>query len=390
MPEVIRGAGIGEDAKEGREITMSEIPLVDLGIQTAQVKAASIEEIGRIADSNAFVLSSVVERFETEYASYLGVADCIGVANGTDALELALRALDIPAGSEVLVPANSFVASALAVLRAGHNVRFVDPSPDRLLVTASEFETRITSATRVIMPVHLYGQLVPMEPILELARKTGAFVIEDAAQSHGARSDGRHAGTWGHLAATSFYPGKNLGAWGDGGAVVTGDHGLGERVRLLRNYGSSVRYHHDEIGFNSRLDSVQAAVLSVKLPLLDGWNAERRALALRYQAAFNEHHEISPVRLNSLEDDALHLYVVAVDHRDDVLKGLHAQGIGAAIHYPIPIPRQKAFMWHADSQTSFPVAEEFAARIISLPMFPGMTESQCDRVIDTLCNLVAE
>ncbi len=369
---------------------MREIPLVDLGIQTAQVKAASMDRIGLIADSNSFVLSSVVERFESEYASYLGTTACIGVANGTDALELAIRALDIPAGSEVLVPANSFVASALAVMRAGHNVRFVDPSPDQLLVTAADFETRITSATRVLMPVHLYGQLVPMEPILELASSTGAYVVEDAAQSHGARVGGRHAGTWGHLAATSFYPGKNLGAWGDGGAVMTSDDGLAERVRLLRNYGSAVRYHHEEIGFNSRLDAVQAAVLSAKLPLLDGWNAERRALARRYQAAFESNRGISPVRINSSEDDALHLYVVTVDDRDHVLECLHDRGIGAAIHYPIPIPRQKAFMRHTDSKAPFPVADESARRIISLPMFPGMNESQCDRVIEVMCDLVAQ
>jgi dTDP-4-amino-4,6-dideoxygalactose transaminase len=367
----------------------NDVPFVDLRYQTELVRAQALEGIDAVVNGCDFILGESVHEFERAYASYVGVRYCVGVGNGTDALEIAIRSLDLPPGSEVLVPANSFVASALSVMRAGHTVRFVDPAPDNLLVTAEEFALRLTPKTRIMMPVHLYGQLVPMEPILALAQEVGAYVVEDAAQSHGARDNGRHAGTWGHLAATSFYPGKNLGAWGDGGAVLTNDHQLAERAERLRNYGSTVKYHHDEIGFNSRLDSIQAAVLSAKLPFLDEWNEARRRLATRYCGAFDAVSAVTMLRRDLTERDVYHLYVIAVDNREQVVQGLRQLGINSAIHYPIPIPRQEAFSDHSDATTSFPVADETAGRILSLPIYPGMTEEQCDRVGEAVSSLAA-
>jgi dTDP-4-amino-4,6-dideoxygalactose transaminase len=357
------------------------VPFVDLALQTREVLPGCMDSIREVALGNRFVLGDEVERFEGEYGAFIGGAHCIGVSNGTDALEIALRALDLPPSSEVLVPANSFVASALAVVRAGLTVRFVDPSRESLLVMAADFRRGITESTRVLMPVHLYGQCADLECIIELAEEAGAFVVEDAAQAQGAMRHKRHAGTWGHIAATSFYPGKNLGAWGDAGAVMTQSDALADRARALRNYGSTSKYRHETIGFNCRLDTLQAVVLSEKLSRLGGWNRQRVELAALYDASFASSSYVKPLQTLDGNVHAHHLYVVTTNRREELMDHLEADGIQALVHYPIPIPRQAAFSSHPQGGVAFPVADEMAGRIISLPLFPGMTTEQVEVVV---------
>lgn len=368
------------------------IPLIDLQWQTDQIKTQVFARLEALTNTSEFVLGSPVAQFEREYAAFLGVSHCIGVANGTDALEIALRALELPEGAEVLVPANSFIASALAVVRAGLQVRFVSIEESTQLSHAEQFEAALTKKTRVLMPVHLYGQCPPMAPILELAERHGLYVVEDCAQAQGAVQEGKAAGTFGHIAATSFYPGKNLGAWGDGGAVLTNDLVLAEKSRSLRNYGSSEKYIHDSVGFNSRLDSLQAIVLSEKLKLLDDWNRQRRELAELYDSVIQELPTVENFQTVLGNVHAYHLYVVRTPNRDEVITRLASEGIGSGIHYPRIIPDQLAFKHHPDFQSAhFENERNIASKILSLPLYPGMTSkmiaktcSSLDKVIRTI------
>lgn len=360
------------------------VPLVDLHAQHREVAAEVEEGFARVIARTAFVLGDEVAAFEEAFARYAGVRHVVGVANGTDALELALRAAGIGPGDEVIVPANSFIASAQAVARAGARPALVDCDPDHHLIDVEAAGERAGPQTRAIMPVHLYGQAAPMEGVAALAAERGLAVIEDAAQAQGARRRGISAGAFGLAAGTSFYPGKNLGAYGDAGAVLTSDEATAARVRALRNNGSTVKYHHPETGFNSRLDTLQAVVLSAKLRRLEAWNEMRREAARRYDELLAGADGVVLPRTLPGNVHVWHLYVVRVPDRDRVLAELNAAGVGAGIHYPIPIHLHGAMGFLGHGEGDFPVAERAAREILSLPMFPGITPSQQERVAEEL------
>ena len=355
------------------------VPLVDLTWQHAQVVDEVRARWDDVLANTSFIQGPAVAAFEDEFAGYLDVPHCVGVANGTDALEIALRALGVRAGDIVAIPANTFVATAFAVARIGATPRLVDVDPDTLLIDPEQLDARGCSA---VVPVHLYGQLAPMAAVLDAAGQVP--VLEDAAQSQGATQDGRAMGSWGAAAATSFYPGKNLGAYGDAGAVVSTDAELADRMRLVANHGSSVRYVHETLGFNSRLDTLQAVVLSAKLRRLDEWNELRREAARRYDAMLGGDDRVRLLQTASGNEHVWHIYPVRVGSRDEVLARLQAKGIGAAIHYPIPVHLQQAFAHLGLGPGSFPVAEEAAGTQLSLPIYPGITADQQEQVVETL------
>jgi dTDP-4-amino-4,6-dideoxygalactose transaminase len=364
------------------------VVLVDLAAQHREVAADVSAGWDSVLSRTAFVGGPEVTAFEAAYAEFTGVQHCIGVANGTDALELALRGTGIGPGDEVVLPANSFVASAEAVARAGATPVLVDVDDDFLLVDPAKVAERLTSRTRAVMPVHLYGQAAPVEACVAAARSVGAVVVEDAAQSQGALRHGRPAGSLGEIAATSFYPGKNLGAYGDAGAVVTDDASLAARVRSLANHGSTSKYLHPDLGFNSRLDTLQAVVLSAKLARLATWNEARRTAARRYDAMLAD---VDGVRLPATlpgNEHVWHLYVVRVDQRDAVQERLNGNGIGAGVHYPVPIHLQGGFSFLGHRPGDFPVAERAAGEILSLPMHPHLSVSDQERVVDQLVKAV--
>jgi dTDP-4-amino-4,6-dideoxygalactose transaminase len=365
--------------------TVSEaIPLVDLRIQHAAVEAEVTAEFAEVMSSGGFIGGPRVAAFEQDYAAYTGVTECVGVANGTDAIELALRALGIGPGDEVIIPANTFVATAEAVVRAGATPVFVDADPEYLLIDVEAALRRVGPRTRAVIPVHLYGQSAATEQLTEALGGSDVCVVEDAAQSQGATRAGHPVGSVGDVAATSFYPGKNLGAYGDAGAVLTSEPDVARAVRLLGAHGSLRKYVHESLGFNSRLDALQAVVLSAKLRRLDGWNALRRQAAATYQALLADVADLVLPATMPGNEHVWHLYVVRVPQRDRVLAELNEAGIGAAIHYPTPVHLQPAFA-EGDGPGSFPVAEAAAAQILSLPLYPGITEEQQERVAAALC-----
>ncbi|MGA4540318.1 DegT/DnrJ/EryC1/StrS family aminotransferase [Uniformispora flossi] len=358
------------------------IPLVDLLAGHAEVAAEVEAGFARVLDTGAFVKGPDVAAFEREFAEFSGTAHCVGVANGTDALELALRADGLPAGAGVVMPANTFVASAEAVVRAGGVPVFADADDEFLLLDPAA--VTVSENVWALLPVHLNGQLAPMEHLLDVASAAGVRVFEDAAQCQGATRHGRGAGTWGRAAGTSFYPGKNLGAYGDGGAVLTSDAELDRIVRELGDHGSSRKYVHDRLGFNSRLDTLQAVVLRAKLRRLADWNARRRAAAARYDALLADVDGVRLPRTMPGNEHVWHLYAVRVACRDEVLAELNAAGIGAGVHYPVPVHLQPAFRELGYAPGDFPVAERAAAEILTLPLFPQITEEQQAQVADTL------
>lgn len=360
------------------------IPLVDLGRQHEEIADEVRAGWDRVVGRAAFVLGDEVRAFEAAFASFAGVRDCVGVGSGTDAIELALRACGVGPGDEVVVPANTFAATALAVVRCGARPVLVDIEPDSYLVDADRVRERLGPRTRAIVPVHLYGQLARLEALVELAAEAGLAVVEDAAQCHGARRHGRHAGHLGAAAATSFYPSKNLGAYGDAGAVLTRSDDLARRLRALRNWGGDSKYEHRETGFNSRLDTLQAVVLHAKLRRLERWNEDRRAAAARYGERLAELPEVTPPTVLDGNEHVWHLYVIRVPDRDAVVAALNADGIGAGIHYPVPIHLQGAFADLGHREGDFPAAEATARSIVSLPIYPGITEAQQECVVDSL------
>jgi dTDP-4-amino-4,6-dideoxygalactose transaminase len=323
------------------------------------------------------------EAFEQAFADYCGARHCIGVGNGLDALMLALKALDIGAGDEVIVPSSTFIATALAVTYVGAKVVFVEPDIHTCNIDPARIEGAITEHTRAIMPVHLYGQACDMDPIMAIARSHGLKVVEDCAQAHGATYKGRRVGTFGDAAGFSFYPGKNLGALGDAGAVVTNDDALAERVRALGNYGSDYKYHHIYKGNNSRLDELQAAFLLAKLPHLDRMNAERRRIADRYISGMhNPRVELPCVRADCVP--VWHIFAVRCDARDALEQYLEDCGIGTNKHYPIPMHLQECYRDLGFKRGDFPIAEAISATELSLPMYYGMTEGEIEYVIDAI------
>ncbi len=358
----------------------SPIPLVDLDLQHSEIAEEVREGWDALLETKAFILGPPVAEFEEAFARYSGVSHCAGVANGTDALELALRALGLGPGDEVVLPANTFIATALAVTRAGAVPVLVDCDPVTQLIDADAALARVSRRTRALVPVHLFGQMAPVELLLA----AGPPMVEDAAQSQGARRHGRPSGSVGRINGTSFYPGKNLGAYGDAGAVLTDDDELAARVKALRNYGSERKYEHPETGFNSRLDSLQAVVLSAKLRRLDAWNEKRREAASRYGELLGDLEQVrAPVTLSG-NDHVWHLYVVRVPARDQVVQRLNAMGIGAGVHYPRPIHLQAAFAGLGHSVGDFPEAELAAREILSLPLFPGISADQQEQVVEAL------
>ena len=340
-------------------------------------------------DSGWYILGTEVEAFEQEFASYCGVRHCVGMANGLDALHLILRAYGIGPGDEVIVPSNTYIASWLAVSQTGATPVPVEPILATSNLDPSLVEAAITPRTRAIMPVHLYGQPADVAPMMDVAAQHGLKVVEDAAQAHGASYRGTRTGALGHSAGWSFYPGKNLGAYGDAGAVTTDDDELADRLRVLRNYGSRVKYLNEVAGYNSRLDPLQAAFLRVRLQHVDEWNARRSRIADRYRAALSD---LTAIALPSVADDTIpawHLFVIRCHQRDALQAHLHAKGIGTLIHYPVPPHKSGAYAGSAAAAGSYPIADELAATVLSLPIGPHMTEEQQDAVIDGVRSWVA-
>lgn len=364
------------------------IPLVDLAAQQVQVDNEVRAGLNEVFRTTAFVGGPQVTLFEQEYATFGEVAYCVGVANGTDAIELALRAAGVTPGGEVVLPTNTFIATAEAVARIGAVPVPVDVDDRHLLIDPAAVEAALTSRTQAIVPVHLFGQVAPVEELEKSARAAGAVIVEDAAQSQGARRHGATAGGLGLVAGTSFYPGKNLGAAGDAGAVTTNDPEIARRVRVLGAHGSATKYDHEVVGVNSRLDTVQAVVLLAKLRRLAGWNEQRRVAARRYDELLAGVDEVrTPVVMDGNED-VWHLYVVRVAERDSVLAGLHERGVGAGVHYPVPVHLSRAFAHLGHGAGAFPVAERAAGEILSLPMFPTITASQQEAVVEALAAAV--
>jgi dTDP-4-amino-4,6-dideoxygalactose transaminase len=359
---------------------MTLIPLVDLKAQHREIAAEFKRGLARVLQDAGFILGEEVRAFEEAFAAFSGVAYCVGVGSGTDALELIVRALGIRGGDEVIVPVNSFIATALAVARAGATPVLVDCDPVSHLIDTKQAVRRISERTKAIMPVHLYGQLAPMEELKTIAVTTGVMLVEDAADAHGALRNGKGAGNIGVAAGMSFYPDKNLGAYGDGGAVLTNSAVLADKVRMLRNYGGTVADEYPERGWNTRLDALQAVVLNAKLKHLAAWNAARQEAARRYDELLADEQSITrPVTARG-NQHVWRLYVVRVPRRDDVLRHLNAAGIGAGVHYPTPIHLQGAFKHLGHKRGDFPVAEAAAGEILSLPLFPEITAEQQRRV----------
>lgn len=364
--------------------TRQAVPFLDLAAQQAEIADEVLPVWREQLLGASFIGGTEVDAFEREYAEYIGVEHVIGVSNGTDALELAYRAIGVEPGDELIVPANTFIATAEAASRIGAIPVFVDVDDEYLLIDPDAVEAAITPRTRAIVPVHLFGQTAPMALISALARRHGLDVVEDAAQAQGASSTAGRAGALGRVAATSFYPGKNLGAAGDAGAVMTDDSEIAAAVRNLGAHGSSVKYVHDRIGMNARLDAVQATVLRAKLRRLDAWNTARHAAAIRYGELLGG---IDGVRLPAVRPgnaDVWHLYVVRVDERDRVLAELSDGGIGVGIHYPTIVPLTEAYAGLGYRRGQFRVAEAAAGRILSLPMGPYLTEAQQTSVAQAL------
>jgi dTDP-4-amino-4,6-dideoxygalactose transaminase len=363
------------------------VPFLDLTAQTAEVRDEVWEGWTDVVGRSHFIGGERVTGFEDDWATYCGTSHAIGVANGTDALHLVLRALDIGPGQDVVIPGNTFVATAEAVVLAGAIPRFADVDPDTLLLTAETLKAAVTPTTTAVIVVHLFGQMADMDEIQILADELGIHVIEDAAQAQGARWRGRPAGSFGRAGCFSFYPGKNLGAFGDAGAVVTSDDALALRLRSLRDHGRRLGTHYDHVavGTNSRLDALQAVVLSAKLKRLDTWNAARRTVMSRYRQMLDP-DRISLVSVNEDSQPIYHLAVAQVNDRDAVREKLAAQGIATGIHYPTPCHLSEPYVGQA--VTALPVVEAAAQRILSLPMYPHLAEEDVDRVSETLNQVV--
>jgi dTDP-4-amino-4,6-dideoxygalactose transaminase len=356
--------------------------LVNLAWQIAEIRDEVEAGWQRVLETSAFILGPEVEAFEQGFAKFCGVEFCVGVGNGTDALELALRALEIGPGDQVIVPANTFIATALAVLRAGAEVQLVDCLPDNYLIDVDQVHAVRSLRTKAVIPVDLFGQIPQIEAIE--AACPDLAILEDAAQAQGAERNGQRAGSLAAIAATSFYPGKNIGAFGDAGAVLMSDPELAQRVRALRNWGSDRKYHHPMVGFNSRLDSLQAVVLSAKLGRLEQWNDLRREAAAYYDQLLREFDRFHLPTELSTNRHVYHLYVIEIGNRDQVFAALRAAGIEAGIHYPVPLHLQDALSYLGHSTGDFPVAEAAASRSLSLPIYPGISRGEQERVVEEL------
>jgi dTDP-4-amino-4,6-dideoxygalactose transaminase len=343
-----------------------------------------LSEFVEFFDRSWYILGDKVKQFEREYASYNNVLDCVGVSNGLDALHIALKALEIGRNDEVLIPSNTYIATALAVSYVGATPVFVEPKLDTYNIDPKKIEAAITSKTKAIMPVHLYGQACEMDEILAIAKRYNLYVIEDNAQAQGATYKERLTGSFGHINGTSFYPGKNLGALGDAGAVTTNDEVLASKARVLRNYGSQKKYYNEIIGYNMRLDECQAAFLSVKLKYLNEWTIERQKIANWYDTALSNIKGIVLPTVAESSTSVYHLYVIRSERRDDLQKILAEKGVGTLIHYPIPVHLQKAYAKLRFKTGDFPIAEELANTCLSLPMWPGISFEEVKYICDVI------
>lgn len=362
------------------------IPILDLKPQYESLQAKMDEAILAAVRSGQYINGPNVKAFETELASYLEVQHAVGMNSGTDALHLALRALKIGEGDEVITVPFTFVATTEAIGIVGATPVFVDIDPVTYNMDVAQLEAKITSKTKAIMPVHLYGQPADMGPLMEIAEKHNLWVIEDCAQSIGSSYQGKKTGTIGHIGCFSFFPSKNLGAYGDGGALVTNDKELADRARMLRAHGGAIKYHHTELGVNSRLDEVQAAVLRVKLPNLESWNEGRRTVAKRYNeliAAAQLPGVLTPEELSGTVP-VYHQYTIRVKDRDAVQKRMNELGVQTMVYYPIPLDQQEVHTYMGHQKGDFPVSDRAAAEVLSLPIFPELSLEQQKQVVDAL------
>lgn len=360
------------------------IPFLDLKMQYQQIKSEVDQAIQSIIESCAFINGPATKQFEKNFAAYCGAKYAVGVANGTDALHLALRAVDVGKGDEVITAPNTFIATTEAITLTGAKVVFADIHPETYNIDVTGIEEKITSKTKAIIPVHLFGQPADMEPILAIARNYDLRVVEDACQAHGATYQGKRIGGHGDVACFSFYPGKNLGAYGDGGAVVTNNEAIARRVAMLADHGSLIKYQHQVEGVNSRLDSIQAAILDIKLKYLDQWNEKRRKNASLYNELLSRIDGVIPPKETEETKSVYHLYVIQAENRDALRQKLNAEGIGTGIHYPLALHQQPAYQYLRYKLGSFPVAEKCTRRYVSLPMYPELTEA----MIETVCHAI--
>lgn len=361
-----------------------KVPFFDLSRQHGSLARDLEAAVRPVLESGAFILGPDVAAFEKEFAAFCGCRHAVGVACGLDGIKLALRALDIGPGDEVITAANTFVATAFAISSVGATPVLVDVDPDTFNLDPSKVAGAITPRSRALMPVHLYGQPAEMDALLAVAREKRLHLIEDASQAHGARYRGSRAGALGSVGVFSFYPAKNMGAFGDGGITTTNDEAIAHKIATLRNYGSTVKYHHDLLGENSRLDTVHAAILRVKLRHLDSWNAARRLLAARYGELLGGVGDLVLPTPPSHVEHVYHQYVVRTQKRDALQKFLAEREIGTMVHYPVPIHLQKAYAKQDWAKGQFPITEQLADEILSLPMFPELTDPEQDCVADAI------
>lgn len=364
------------------------IPFLDLKAQHAPLRDEILAAIARVVDESAFAGGPYVAAFEKDFAAYCGASHCVGLASGTDALWFALLALGVGPGDEVITVPATFMATAEAITYCGARPVFVDIDPQTYTLDPRLLEQAITPRTKAIIPVHLFGQPADLDPILDLARRRGLFVIEDACQAHGADYRGHRAGSLGIAGCFSFYPGKNLGAFGEAGAVVTNDDALRRKVEMLRDHGQARKYHHDLVGWNGRMDGIQGAVLSIKLKHLERTNAARRVHAAHYHRRLAHFGQIITPYEATYARHVYHIYALRVSQRDRVLRELGERGIGCGIHYPVPVHLQAAYRQLGHQPGDFPVAERCASELLSLPMFPELTDEQVESVARTLGEIV--
>jgi dTDP-4-amino-4,6-dideoxygalactose transaminase len=357
-----------------------KVPFVDLNAQYQSIATEVKEAISRVIEKSDFILGEELELFEKEFAEYCETNFAVGVDNGTSALELALRAYGIGDGDEVITSAHTFIATASAIAFTGARPVLVDIDPKTYNLNPDGIEATITGNTKAIIPVHLYGQPADMDPIMDIARRHGLFVIEDACQAHGAFYKERKAGSIGDCAAFSFYPAKNLGAYGDGGMLVTSNLEIAEKVRMLRNYGQKEKYHHLFLAYNRRLDTLQAAILRIKLRYLDKWNEARRCHAGLYNELLSKVDEVITPTETPYAYHVYHLYVIRIHNRDALRQYLLTKGVATGLHYPIPIHLQPAYRNLGYQKGDFPTTEEFAFQVLSLPMYPELTVSQIEYI----------
>ncbi len=362
------------------------VPFVSFEPMHNEIRGQLDEVYKKVMDANVFIQGEECEAFEKEFADYCNAKHCVGVATGLDALYLILKAMNIKTGDEVIVPSNTFIATALAVSYTGATPIFVEPVIENYNIDVTRIEEKITAKTKAVIAVHLQGRPADMDVINEIAKKHNLYVVEDAAQAHGTLYKGKKVGTLSDAAGFSFYPGKNLGALGDGGCVVTNNDKLAAKIKALGNYGSDYKYHHIYLGTNSRLDELQAAFLRVKLPMLDKWNESRKAIADRYLNEINNNNIKLPLAPNDEFDHIYHVFAVRCDRRDELEAYLADSGIGTVKHYPVPMHMQKAYEPLNIPEGALPVAEEISKTILSIPMYYGMTKQEVSYVIECINN----